>query len=326
MKYFPRYYEMVEKAIENAPFKGSPANVYDPLNYILSLGGKRMRPIALLMGCEMFGGNTTTAIPAALAVEYFHNFSLIHDDIMDRANLRRGKATVHTRWNLPVGILSGDLLLIKSYQQLEHYEPELQAKLIKEFNTGSILVCEGQQYDMDFASQEDVRIDDYLGMIQYKTAALLAASLKMGALIAGAKQEAANELYQIGMEAGTAFQLADDLLDAFPVSDKFGKKAGGDILENKKTWLYLYALQQHQGTNEYQQLIQYYQSNYQGSEAEKIEAVLQIFKMAGADNACKEESEKWYDKAYARLQALSLTAASKEPLFEMMEMLRERSF
>lgn len=326
MKYFPRYYEMVERAIKNSPFQGSPANVYDPLNYILTLGGKRMRPIALLMGCEMFGGKAEEAMHAALAVEYFHNFSLIHDDIMDRAELRRGKATVHTRWDLPIGILSGDLLLIKSYQQLENYEPALQAQLIKEFNTGSVLVCEGQQYDMDFANQENVSIEDYLRMIQYKTAALLAASLKMGALIAGAAQETANELYEVGMEAGTAFQLADDLLDAFPVSEKFGKKAGGDILENKKTWLYLYALQQLEGTAEHQQLTHYYQRDYQSNEDEKIDAVLKIFKKAGADIACKEESEKWYDKAYARLNTLSLKEESKQPLFELMEMLRERNF
>ena len=220
-----------------------PKNLYEPVQYILNLGGKRLRPILTLMTADCFGGDVNKALDAALAVEVFHNFSLIHDDIMDDAPLRRGQQTVHEKWDLNTGILSGDAMLIMAYQLFENYPPETFQNLLTLFSKTALEVCEGQQYDIDFETRNAVSIAEYLKMIEYKTAVLVAAAMKMGAIIAGASDEDQNRCYEFGKNLGIAFQLQDDYLDAFGNPETFGKQVGGDIIENKKTYLYLKALE-----------------------------------------------------------------------------------
>src|SRR5690606_29335330 len=208
-----------------------------------NLGGKRLRPVLTLMTADLFGGRHQDAMNAAMAIEIFHNFSLVHDDIMDDAPLRRGKQTVHEKWDLNTGILSGDAMLIVAYQFFEHYPAETFQELAKLFSKTAIEVCEGQQYDVDFEVREDVQVDQYLKMITFKTAVLVGAAMKMGAIVAKANTEDANAIYDFGLNLGIAFQLMDDYLDCFGDPDTFGKQLGGDIIENKKTFLYLKTLE-----------------------------------------------------------------------------------
>jgi len=219
-----------------------PQNLYQPITYILELGGKRLRPSLTLMSAEMFGADHSIALPAAAAVETFHNFTLVHDDIMDHAPLRRGEQTVHTKWNINTGILSGDALLILAYKFLESYDGETFKRLHTLLNKTAIEIIEGQQLDVDFETQSDVTVDAYLKMIELKTAALVGAALQMGAIVANATEQQASKIYDFGRLLGIAFQLQDDYLDVFGDPDQFGKQLGGDILEKKKTFLYLSCL------------------------------------------------------------------------------------
>ena len=225
--------------LEKKTITKEPKNLYSPITYILGLGGKRLRPILTLMTTEIFGMDYSKALDAALAIEVFHNFSLVHDDIMDDAPLRRGKKTVHEKWNVNTGILSGDAMLINAYQLFENYEGDTFRNLAQLFSKTAIEVCEGQQYDIDFETRDDVTISDYLKMIEYKTAVLVAAAMKMGAIIANAPLKEQNHIFEFGRNLGIAFQLQDDYLDAFGDPKTFGKQIGGDIIENKKTFLYL---------------------------------------------------------------------------------------
>ena len=220
-----------------------PATLYQPIDYILQLGGKRMRPVLTLMTADIFEIDYKLALPAAMAIEVFHNFSLVHDDIMDDAPLRRGQVTVHEKWNINTGILSGDAMLILAYQYFENYQPKTFRKLAKLFSKTALEVCEGQQYDVDFETRNDVTIAEYLKMIEFKTAVLVAAAMKMGAIIAQTSKENSKLIYDFGLNLGLAFQLQDDYLDAFGDPKTFGKQVGGDIIENKKTYLYLKALE-----------------------------------------------------------------------------------
>ena len=220
-----------------------PKNLYKPITYIINLGGKRLRPILTLMSCDLFGGDRLEALDAALAIEMFHNFSLVHDDIMDDASLRRGKKTVHEKWNLNTGILSGDAMLILAYKFFENYQGVMFKSLISLFSKTAIEVCEGQQYDIEFESRTNVAIPEYLKMIEYKTAVLVGASMKMGAIVAKAPIKDQDAIYEFGKYLGIAFQLQDDYLDSFGDSKTFGKQIGGDIVENKKTYLYLKAME-----------------------------------------------------------------------------------
>ena len=216
-----------------------PKNLYEPIDYIFHLGGKRMRPILTLMAAGIFSSNYKKALPAALAVEVFHNFTLVHDDIMDDAPLRRGKATVHEKWDISTGILSGDAMLILAYQYFENYEPIIFHKLAKLFSKTALEVCDGQQLDVDFETRKDVTIDEYINMIRLKTSVLVAAALKMGAIVAETNELDATLIYDFGLNLGLAFQLQDDYLDTFGDAATFGKQIGGDSIENKKTYLYL---------------------------------------------------------------------------------------
>ena len=238
---------IISDAVDKLSYPKYPEQLYEPLTYILSIGGKRMRPALLLMACELFGGDINKAIPPALAIEVFHNFTLMHDDIMDNAPLRRGKTTVHERWNQNVAILSGDVMLIEGYKLMMQVEDHLLRQILDIFNTTAVGVCEGQQIDMEFETRNVVDIEEYINMIRLKTAVVLGGALKIGALIGGASQVDADLLSEFGMQLGIAFQLQDDILDVYGDPEKFGKQVGGDIISNKKTYLLIKALELAEG-------------------------------------------------------------------------------
>ena len=237
MKKLTELQSIIEEAITKLDIPQYPADLYEPVKYILSLGGKRMRPALLLMACDLFGGDVEAALSPALAIEVFHNFSLVHDDMMDNAPLRRGKATVHERWGQNAGILSGDVMLVLAYQLMMKVDDRLLRQVLDVFSQTAVGVCEGQQLDMDFEKLQTVGIDEYQNMIRLKTSVLLGGALKIGALIGGADMADAELLYGFGEHLGIAFQLQDDILDVYGDPDKFGKQVGGDIISNKKTYL-----------------------------------------------------------------------------------------
>ncbi len=287
----------------------SPKNLYDPINYILADGGKRMRPTLTLMAAEIFDADYKKALPAALAVEVFHNFSLVHDDIMDDAPLRRGKKTVHEKWDINTGILSGDAMLILAYQYFEHYEAPIFSELAKLFSKTALEVCEGQQYDVDFETRDDVSIAEYLTMIEYKTAVLVAAAMKMGAILAETSEKNANLIYDFGLNLGIAFQLQDDYLDAFGDPATFGKQVGGDIIENKKTYLYLKAIE-FASVSEKEQLLHLFsiQSN---ENYDKINAVKNLFNQTGASQATQKAIQDFTFKAFDTLYQINIDNEKK---------------
>lgn len=308
--------------LQENTFFGKPDNLYDPMNYILTLGGKRIRPILALMGYNLFQDEVDEgALHVAHTVELFHNFSLIHDDIMDEAPLRRGHVTVHKKWNLATAILSGDLMLVKAYESLMKTPPSLWPALIPVFNSTASAVCEGQQKDMDFEERSDVSEAEYLDMIRQKTAVLLGASLQMGALAAGANAENASHLYQYGEHAGVAFQIMDDYLDVFGSSNS-GKQAGGDILSNKKTLIYLMAMAS-AGEKERQELNHWYGLN--GDVPGKVEAVTQIFQTLQADKKALSLAEAHYQKAGEALNQIHIEFERLNPLLEMIAFLKGRT-
>ena len=299
-----------------------PKNLYEPITYILNLGGKRLRPVLVLMSAEIFDTPFEKALDAALAIEVFHNFSLVHDDIMDDAPLRRGKATVHEKWDLNTGILSGDAMLINAYQLFENYEGTIFKELAQLFTKTAIQVCEGQQYDMDFESREDVEIEDYLKMIEYKTAVLVGASLQMGAIVAETSEECKKAVYQYGRLLGIAFQLQDDYLDAFGDPKTFGKQVGGDIIENKKTFLYIKALQNSEKLDS-NNLEDLYSINPMDASG-KIEAVKTIFEESGAAELTRKEIEKYTNEAFQVLDGIDIPENKKALLRQFGSSLMDR--
>jgi geranylgeranyl diphosphate synthase type II len=307
-----QYQEFIADYLESQYETKEPKNLYEPIHYILGLGGKRMRPVLTLMSAEVFDVDYKKALPAALAVEVFHNFSLIHDDIMDDAPLRRGNVTVHEKWDINTGILSGDAMLILAYQYFEKYEPAIFRDLAKLFSKTALEVCEGQQWDVDFETRTDVSIPEYLKMIQYKTAVLVAAAMKMGAIIAETSEENANLIYDFGLNLGLAFQLQDDYLDAFGNPETFGKQVGGDIIENKKTYLYLKALE-FASADQAQELAELFSVHPQDSTT-KIAAVKEIFVASGAAQETKSAIQDFTFKAFDTLQNISIDNDKKEML------------
>jgi geranylgeranyl diphosphate synthase type II len=307
-----QYQEFIADYLESQYETKEPKNLYDPIHYILGLGGKRMRPVLTLMSAEVFDADYKKALPAALAVEVFHNFSLIHDDIMDDAPLRRGNVTVHEKWDINTGILSGDAMLILAYQYFEKYEPAIFKELAKLFSKTALEVCEGQQWDVDFETRTDVSIPEYLKMIQYKTAVLVAAAMKMGAIIAETSKENANLIYDFGLNLGLAFQLQDDYLDAFGNPETFGKQVGGDIIENKKTYLYLKALE-FASTVQAPQLADLFAIQPEDS-SDKIAAVKEIFVASGAAQETKNAIQDFTFKAFETLQKISIDNDKKDML------------
>jgi geranylgeranyl diphosphate synthase type II len=282
-----------------------------------------MRPVLTLMSAEVFDANYTRALPAALAVEVFHNFSLVHDDIMDDAPLRRGNVTVHEKWNINTGILSGDAMLILAYQYFEEYEPAIFQALAKLFSKTALEVCEGQQWDVDFETRNDVSIPEYLKMIECKTAVLVAAAMKMGAIIAETSQENADLIYDFGLNLGLAFQLQDDYLDAFGNPETFGKQVGGDIIENKKTYLYLKAME-FAALNEKEELVHLF-SIHPEDNSDKINSVKRIFNSSGASQATKEAIQDFTLKAFKTLQKMNVSEDKKAMLTHFGENLMKRN-
>ncbi|MGS2727486.1 polyprenyl synthetase family protein [Psychroserpens sp. BH13MA-6] len=312
MQNFQSYHDAFVKHLESYIVPKEPKSLYEPIHYILELGGKRLRPILTLMTAEIFGGSCSNALDAALSVEVFHNFSLVHDDIMDDAPIRRGKDTVHEKWDINTGILSGDAMLIMAYQLFENYEPAIFQDLAKLFSKTALEVCEGQQYDVDFETRDDVTIPEYLKMIEYKTAVLVGAAMKMGAIVAKASNTCQTSIYDFGRYLGIAFQLQDDYLDAFGDSVTFGKQIGGDIIENKKTFLYLKALEFSE-PEEQTQLRHLYGIN-PSDPTDKIHTVKQLFVSSGAADATKKEIEHYTNKAFSVLESLDISEAHKNDL------------
>lgn len=239
----PELQRFIEKAIPDIEYPKHPLNLYEPIRYIMNLGGKRLRPALVLIATDLFGGDVIEALPAALAIETFHNFTLIHDDIMDNAPLRRGKQTVHEKWGVNNAILSGDVMMVEANKQLAQVDSQVLKSVLNTFNATAQGVCEGQQLDMEFETREDVSIPEYIDMIRLKTAVLVGGAMELGAIVARAKQEHAELIYRFGESLGIAFQLQDDILDVYGDPEKFGKQVGGDIKSNKKTFLLL-SLQQ----------------------------------------------------------------------------------
>ncbi len=306
---------------EYSAFKG-PKNLYEPIKYILELGGKRLRPTLTLLSTEIFEGDYKHSLNAALAIELFHNFSLIHDDIMDDAPLRRGHETVHEKWNVNTGILSGDALLILAYKLFEEYEPKTFKELTELFSKTAIEVCEGQQYDIDFETRNNVSVPEYLKMIEFKTAVLIATAMKMGAIVAGASQQDQDRIYEFGKNLGIAFQLQDDYLDAFGDPKRFGKQVGGDIIENKKTFLYLRAIA-FCDQEEMKELEQWFSISTDNIK-EKVDRVKHLFTTTGSRQATKLEIEKFTIKAFSVLDSINISNNKKAMLKQFGEDLMNR--
>lgn len=304
---------------DKAHFPEAPSTLYQPNEYFLKLGGKRVRPVLCLMGNELFDEIREDAWELAAAVELFHNFTLIHDDIMDKAPLRRGMETVHTKYGENTALLAGDVMLVKAYEYLSNIDNTFLKPIMQLFNQTAREVCEGQQWDMDFEKQDTVGLDEYLRMIELKTSVLLAASLKMGAVLGGAGERNQNLLYEFGRKLGIAFQVQDDYLDAFGDPQKFGKQVGGDILANKKTFLLIHALE----TANAAQLAEL-RHLLAGNAPDKVEQVLKIFRNCQVDEWAIQLKNKYLDEAFQHLEDIAVVSKRKEPLADLAKFLVQR--
>jgi len=303
---------LISNSISELTFPDYPGQLYEPITYILSLGGKRMRPALLLMACELFGGDSAKALSPALGIEVFHNFTLMHDDIMDNAPLRRGKTTVQQRWNNNVAILSGDVMLIEAYKLMMQVESNLLGRVLDIFNQTAIGVCEGQQLDMEFEQQNTVSINEYVNMIRLKTAVLLGGALKIGALIGGAAQKDSEFLSTFGEQLGTAFQLQDDILDVYGDPEKFGKQVGGDIIANKKTFLLIKALELAKGEQAIE-LNALLNATYL-SNTEKVAGVTNIYNELEVRQHAETVMQHYADEAFTALDEINLPDDRKQYL------------
>ncbi len=310
MQTFDQLLGKVNKALGSERFDMAPKELYEPMSYTLSLGGKRIRPVMLLMACELFGGEISKALRPAVGIEVFHNFTLLHDDIMDKSPIRRGRETVYKKWNTNIAILSGDAMYAKAYEYFLDLDENCLREVLKVFTRAAIDVCEGQQYDMNFESTEKVTIPDYLNMIGLKTAALTGASLRIGALIAGAPEKDAALLCDFGRNLGIAFQLKDDLLDAFGDEKKFGKKSGNDIATNKKTFLYLKAFEKAKGSTRDRLLYYFVNATLDGDT--KIDAVKEIYTKLNIREATEKEMDRYYRSAMKSLDAIRVKEERKQ--------------
>ena len=317
------YHNQFLDYLKNYNPPNSPSNLYEPVSYILRLKGKRIRPILTLLTCDLFNDNFKDAFDAALAVEVFHNFSLVHDDIMDEAPLRRGNETVHKKWDLSTAILSGDVMLILAYQLFENYSGETFVSLAKLFSKTAIEVCEGQQMDIDFSNTNDVSAEKYLKMIEYKTAVLLGASMKMGAIVSQVSLQEQNSIYEFGRNLGMAFQIQDDFLDTFGEEEKFGKMIGGDILENKKTLLFIRA-KELLSEKDSSRLIELY-STKSLDDHSKINEVKELYNKCGIPEIMMKEIKQFTLTAFKMLENINISAEKKEFLINFGNSLMKRN-
>ncbi len=302
----------------------APQGLYEPIAYTLEAGGKRVRPQLALMAAELYDAVLEQVVPAALALEIFHNFTLLHDDVMDNAPTRRGRPTVHVRWNANTAILSGDQMIIEAYKQLEGVAADKLPQVLRWFNQMATEICEGQQYDVDFEQRDNVTIDEYLNMIRLKTSVLLGHALRIGAFIAGAPENDCENLYNFGINVGLAFQLQDDILDVYGDSATFGKTIGGDILANKKTFMLITARQEAQGENK-RILEHWISTNSTGQENEKIAAVTHIYNQLNVRAICEKKMQELTDKALDCLHNIQVTDEKKQPLKLLAEKLLART-
>ncbi len=318
------YSKLISSYILRAEFPTDPADLYDPIRYILSLAGKRIRPMLVLMSSNMFGfKDLELALPASAAIEYFHNFSLIHDDIMDKAPLRRGKDTVHQKWNDNVAILSGDALLVKAYQELGKSPADKIPALLEVFNKVALEVCEGQQMDMDFEKRSSVKEEEYIQMIKLKTSVLLGGALQMGAILASASKEQQQKIYDFGVNLGIAFQLQDDYLDVYGDPSSFGKQVGGDILSDKKTILHIRTQQLSEGTDllEFNDLV----SAQEITKEDKVARMKNLYAKYNIDQYAEEVKQRYMHLAYAQLESLDIDPESKQEMFVLADILMHRA-
>ncbi len=316
--------EKINRHIAEMSWERQPQGLYAPVAYVLSLGGKRLRPLLMLMAYNLYKEDVERIFNQATGIEVYHNYTLLHDDLMDKADRRRGKPTVHKVWGENTAILSGDAMLVLAYQLMEKDCPaDYLQQILEEFSRTALEICEGQQYDMDFETRLDVREEEYLEMIRLKTSVLLAAALKMGAMLGGASDEDAACLYDFGMNLGVAFQLKDDWLDVYGDPAVFGKNIGGDILCNKKTYLLIQALEQ-ADEEQHRQLCHWLEAvSYEPDE--KIAAVKQLYTAIGVDRLCTQKIAEYTDRAEQSLEQVSLPASRKEELKALMKSLMNRT-
>lgn len=317
------FQKIIEQHIEKEPFVAEPEGLYSPIEYVMGLGGKRIRPTLCLAGCYLFNEDYSKALDAGLGLEVFHNFTLLHDDVMDNADVRRNHPTVHIKWNANTAILSGDAMLIKAYQLMARSEAAILKPVIDLFSQTAMEVCEGQQYDMEFEERTNVAVEEYLEMIKLKTAVLLAASLKTGAIIGGASQKDAELLYDFGLNIGLGFQLQDDFLDVFGDEASFGKAIGGDIVSNKKTFLLINALQMASGSLRDQ--LHHWITAESFEREEKVKAVTGIYKQLKVDELARQKMNDYFEKAIQALDKVNGREATKEELRQFALKLIERA-
>ncbi len=303
------YIGVIEEALKKIASSKKPTELYEPITYSLNIGGKRIRPALLLLANDLFGGKQENALNAALAIEVFHNFTLVHDDILDNAPLRRGKKSVYEKWNANIAILSGDVMLIQAIQLLSKSKKNHLPEILDTFNATAIQVCEGQQFDMNFETSVTVSIDDYLKMITLKTAVLLGCSLKIGAVLANAKTEDANHIYEFGKNLGIAFQLMDDVLDLYGNPEKFGKRIGGDIISNKKTYLLLKAIEL--ATGKTKKDLDFCLTSKVLDDDAKVNKVKIIFNELNIRQLALDEMNLFYNTALSHLDSINALAEKK---------------
>ena len=303
--------QIINTAIANAQYPPAPKELYEPINYLMNIGGKRMRPVLVLMACDMFSDTIERAINPALAIEVFHNFTLMHDDIMDNAPLRRNMPTVHIKWSSSAAILSGDVMLIEAYKLMMHVQPVILSEILTIFNDTAVGVCEGQQIDMNFEKLDQVKVDEYLNMIRLKTAVLLGGALKIGARIGNSTVEDAENLYNFGVNMGIAFQLQDDILDVYGDPEKFGKQVGGDIISNKKTFMLIKAKELAYGETE--KNLTNWLNNVHDS-AEKVSEVTKIYDLLDVKQLAENEMARYAKTALDCIAKVNVQESKKEIL------------
>lgn len=314
--------ELVNEGINSLPYDRKPQSLYEPIKYTMSQGGKRIRPVLTLLSYYMFRDDIRQALPCAMGLEMYHNYTLLHDDLMDNADMRRGNMTVHKKWDANTAILSGDSMLVLSYQLMSQCPQEMLQQVIDTFTITALEIGEGQQYDMDFEKRTDVTEEEYIEMIRLKTSVLLACAAKIGAILAGASSEEQNHAYRFGEQLGLAFQLQDDFLDVYGDEKVFGKKIGGDITSNKKTYMLIKALERAEGTDKQQ--LEYWIEAQEFDRSEKVNAVTEIYTRLGIDTLAKERIDKYFTSALNHLDAISAPAERKAELLSFVQQMMRR--